>query len=44
MNSCHSETEIQEILTESIDFKGQYDSCQKTIGSFLFVKIKIFHQ
>jgi hypothetical protein len=28
MNSCHSETEIQEKLTESADFKGQYGSCQ----------------
>lgn len=35
MNSCHSETEIQEKLTESVGFKGQYGSCQiKKSGVF----------
>ncbi len=28
MNSCHSKTEIQDKLTESVGFKGQYGSCQ----------------
>ncbi len=38
MNSCHSETEIQEILTESIDFKGQYGSCKKNNWKFFIRK------